>query len=170
MWPRYETITDLRAPADSLRSRRYGVIEAAGGRFRRIVLRPFPALISGIHPVLLGGWHHRYREGDRCLLYFDQPRRFRNFLAVKYVVSSRGTSLATCRSVSEALDEVARIKGVDALLCELSNRRIAGSMVRRWGWEPHKPSLWHRHYIKRFYGIYPPQAKWLVSQHGDREN
>ena len=170
MWPRYETITDLRAGTDSLFRRRYGVIEAAGGRFRRIVLRPFPTLVSGAHTVLLGGWLHRRREGDRCLLYFNQPRRFRNFLAVKYVVSSRGTGYATCRRALEALDEVARIKGIDAMVCDLANLRITGSMMRRWGWEPHKPSLWHRHYIKRFYGVYPPRAKWLVSQDGDLGN
>ena len=166
MWPSYETITDLRAGADSLVRRRYGVIEAAGGRFRRIVLRPFPTLVSGAHTVLLGGWLHRRREGDRCLLYFNQPRRFRNFLAVKYVVSSRGAGYSTYRRVLEALDEVARIKGIDAILCDLANRRITGPMARRWGWEPHKPSLRHRHYIKRFYGVYPPRARWIVSQDG----
>ena len=167
MWPRYETITDLRDGADALVSGRYGVIDAAGGRFRRIVLRPFPTLVSRVHTVLLGGRHHGRQEGDRCLLYFNQPLRFPNFLAVKYVVSSRGTGYATYRRVLEALDEVARIKGIDALLCDLANRRITGSMARRWGWEPHKPSLGHRHYIKRFYGVYPHRASWLVSEDGD---
>ena len=166
MWPRNETITDLRTEADSLLSRRHGVIEAIGGRFRKVVLRPFPTLVSSAHTALLGGWHHGHREGDRCLLYFNQPRRFRNFLVVKYIVSSRGTGYATYRRVLEALDEVARIKGTDALLCDLANHRITESMSRRWGWEPHKPSRWHRHYIKRFYGVYPPRAKWLVSPGG----
>ena len=170
MWPRYETITDLRAGENSLSRRRYGVIEATEGCFRRIVLRPFPTMVSGAGTVLLGGLVHRHRHRDRCLLYFNQPRRFRNFLAVKYVVSSRGTGYATYRRVLEALDEVARIKGIDAMLCDLANRRITGSMMRRWGWEPHKPSLWHRHYIKRFYGVYPPRAMWLVSREGDRGN
>jgi hypothetical protein len=163
MWPRYETITDLKAGADLLTARRCGVIEAAGGHFQRIVLRPFPTLVSAVDTFFLGGWCHGHREGDRCRVYFNQPRRFQNFLAVKYVLSDRGTGYDTCRRVFEALDEVARIKGIDALLCDLANRRITESIARRWGWEPHKPSLWHRHYIKRFYGEYPARAKWLES-------
>ena len=161
MWPLFETITDLRADADSLSRRRYGVIEAAGGRFRKVSFRPFPTLVSSAGARLMGGWRHDRQKGDLCTLYFNQPRQFRNFLAVKYLVSSRGTSYATYRRVLEALDEIARIKGSDAILCDLANRRITQSMMHRWGWEPHKPSRWHRHYIKRFYGVYPPRAKWI---------
>ncbi len=167
MWPLFETITDLRAGADSLLRQRYGVIEAVGGRFRRVSIRPFPTLVSGAGAGYLGGWHHGHQRGDRCRLYYNQPWRFRNFLAVKYVVSSRGTSYATYRKVLDALDEIARIKGVDAMLCDLASRRITPAMMRRWGWEPHNPSRWHRHYIKRFYGEYPHRAKWIQSQ--DRE-
>jgi hypothetical protein len=116
----------------------------------------------------MGGLYHGRHKGDRCLLYYNQPRRFRNFLAVKYVVSSRGTGYVTYRRVLEALDEIARIKGIDAMLCDLANRRMTQSMMRRWGWEPHKPSRWHRHYIKRFYGVYPPRPRWLMTQDGDR--
>ena len=53
------------------------------------------------------------------------------------------------------LDEIARIKGTDAIVAELSNLRISDRLARRWGWEPHVPSSRRRHYIKRFYGSYP---------------
>jgi hypothetical protein len=59
------------------------------------------------------------------------------------------------------LDEIARLKRSDALLCDVSNWRISERLMARFGWEPHCPSRWHRHYIKRFYGEYPPPAGWL---------
>jgi len=160
--PLFETVTDLDDGAEVLRRRAYGVIEAVGGRFRRVVLRPFPKLISVPEILLLGGWHHLRQPGDRCLLYYNQPRRSPNFLVVKYAISARGTSYKTSRRVAEALDEIARLKGSDALLCDVANGRISRRMMSRWGWEPHCPSRWHRHYIKRFYGEYPPAAAWIA--------
>jgi hypothetical protein len=154
----FETVTDLDRGADVLRRRAYGVIEAVDGRFSHVRLRPFPKLVSVADVALWGRWYHEKRLGDRCRLYYNQPRRHRNFLAVKYVVSARGTSYRTFRRVLEVLDEIARLKGTDALLCELATWRITTGMMERWGWEPHYPSRWRRHYIKRFYGSYPPPA------------
>jgi hypothetical protein len=154
MPPWFETVTDLEEGAEVLRHRAYGVIEAAGGRFRRVVLRPFPKIVSLPDVLLLGGWYHRHYRRDRCLLYYNRPWRFPNFLAVKYVVSGRGTRYSTLCRVLEVLDEIARLKRTDALLCELTNWRISREMMLRRGWEPHCPSRWRRHYIKRFYGEY----------------
>jgi len=96
-------------------------------------------------------------------LYYDQPRRFRNFLTVKYLVSSRGTTRATLHRVLDVLDEIARIKGTDAILCTLVNGRISEQVMHRYGWGRHCPSRWYRHYIKRLYGDYPRQAGWISS-------
>lgn len=155
MDPLFETAVDLDRDAGMLRRRRYGVIEAAEGTFRRVLLRPFPKLVSAAEVFLLGPWYHRHRCADRCLLFYNQPRRFPNFLAVTYVVSGRGTRFGTVRRALEALDRIAEIKGTDALLCDVANWRISRKMLARWGWQPHCPSRWHRHYIKRFYGVYP---------------
>jgi hypothetical protein len=160
--PLFETVTDLNAQRDALKSRRHGVVEAVDGRFHRVVLRPFPKMVS-IPEVLLGEWLHKHRPGDRCLLYYDQPWRFPNFLSVKYIVSGRETSYGTCCRVLEALDEIARIKGTDALLASVANWRISRRLLARWGWEPHCRSWWRRHYIKRFYGNYPPPPAWLAT-------
>lgn len=158
MRPLLETVTDLGEGAEVLRRRRYGVIEAAGGRFRRVLLRPLPKLVSVPEIRLLGRWVHRHRALDRCLLYYNQPWRFPNFLAVKYVVSARGTTLGTALRVLEVLDEIARLKRTDALLGAVINGRLSARLLARWGWQPHCPSRRQRHYIKRFYGRYPPPA------------
>ena len=160
----FETVTELTAGADVLRRRRYGMIEVVDGRLRRISLRPLPKIVSGPGILLLGQLYHRYRSGDRMLVYYNQPWRFPNYLAVKYAVSSRQTTLGSlCRALS-VLDEIARLKRSDALLCDVGNWRISQGQLARWGWEPHCPSRWHRHYIKRFYGNYPPPPPWLASR------
>ena len=156
MRPLFETVTDLRSQADVLCARRYGVVEACDGRLIAIHLRPWPKLISLPEIVPVGRRYHLRGDADRCLLYFNQSIRFPNYLALRYVVSTRGTSVATMRAALGTMDEVARIKQSDALLCDLANRRISDRLMQRWGWEAHKPQRWHRNFIKRFYGHYPP--------------
>jgi hypothetical protein len=53
------------------------------------------------------------------------------------------------------LDEIARIKQTDAIVCDVRNARISDRLLRRWGWESHVPQSRRRHFIKRFYGEYP---------------
>ncbi len=163
----FETITDLQSGAESLRRRPYGVIEFAEGRFRRIRLRPFPRLVTGPEVLLVGGTVHRRLAGDRLWLYYNQPRRCANFLVLKYVVSSREASFGSLRRAMDVLDEIARLKRSDALLCDASNWRISDRLMARWGWVSHCPSRWHRHFIKRLYGEYPQRPEWLGALCGD---
>jgi hypothetical protein len=152
--PLFEAVTDLTEGAETLRRRPYGFIEVADGRLRRIRLRPFPRIVFVPEVILLGGLYHRHRPGDRIRIYYNQPRRFRNFLVLRYAVSARATTMATlCRALA-VLDEIARLKQSDAILCEVANWRISRELLARFGWVPHCPSRWHRHYIKRFYGEY----------------
>lgn len=160
----FETVTDLEAGAEAIRRHRYGVVEARDGRFYRLRLRPFPKLASVPEILLFGRAFHRYVPGDRCLVYYNQPWRFPNFLAVKYFISARDTRLASVHRILEAMDEIARIKRSDALLCDVANWRLSTAILTRWGWEPHCPSRWHRHYIRRFYGEYPPPARWMIGE------
>jgi hypothetical protein len=158
----FETVTDLAQGVETLRERRYGVIEARNGRFHRVRLRPFPRIGSVPEIMLLGGAFHRYCPGDCCLLYYNQPRKFPHFLAVKYILSSRRATWASVQRAVEALEEIARIKGSDALLCDAANWRLSTAIMNRMGWESHCPSRWHRHFIGRFYGQYPPRPGWLA--------
>lgn len=154
--PMFQTITDLAHGAEMLRRRHYGVIEVVDGRFRQIRLRPWPTILVGPEVLGLGRWMHQRRAGDRLLLYYNHPRRFPNFLVLMYALSSRQTSVRSVRVGLEVLDEIARLKQSDALLCDAGNWRISERFMRRYGWAPHCPaSWWHRHFIKRFYGVYP---------------
>ncbi len=140
----------------AIRAAQYAVIETSGGQLQAIHLRRFPKLISWpeIWPVASG-----YRAGgtnDRCLLYFNQPSSCPNFLALKYVISSQHTSYATLLAAVATLDTIAAEKKIDAILCDAANSRLSDRLLARQGWEKHKPSRWHRNFIKRFYGEYPP--------------
>ena len=148
----FETITDLAAGADLLRDRPYGVIEVVDGQFRQVRLRPFPKLVTPWDVIFHGQWFHRLWPGDRCLLYYNQPRSFRNFLAAQIRrLEPRQTTLATFRRAMAVLDEVARLKESDAILTDAGNWRLSDRLAVRWGWEPHAPQRWHRNYIKRLY-------------------
>jgi hypothetical protein len=152
----YRKLTDPFGELDTLRAARYGVIDVRRGQLASICLRAWPKVISGLEVAWWGARRHRGTAGDRCWLYYNQPLRLPNFLALKYVVSDRDCTLATFHRALEVLDEVARVKRIDALVCDAWNPRISARLLARWGWEPHAPSRWHRHYIKRFYGVYPP--------------
>ena len=157
----FQTVTDLIAGADVLRRRRYGRIEVADGAFRCVRLRPYPSLVSKPRIWLLGRFQHRFIPGDRCWLYYNQPLWHSNYLALSYVVASRDSTLASVDRALEVLDEIARLKKSDAILADVSNRRFSDRILARRGWEPHCPALLHRHFIKRFYGQYPPRPRWI---------
>jgi len=154
-----EKITDFESGCKALRARRYGVIETFAGQLAAIHLRPWPKLIAWpeVWP-LLGPRYHARGQADRCLLYYNQPRRMPQFLALKYVVSTSGTSYRTFRAALVVLDAIAELKHADAILCDAANYRLSDRLMQRLGWEPHKPQRWHRNYIRRFYGTDPAVA------------
>lgn len=172
IWP-IETIADLAAGCERIRAHRYGVIETAGGELRSVHLRAWPKLLAAPELTPLGPKYHQRGEVDRCLLYYNQPRRMPNFLALKYIVTTFGTSFRTFRAALTALDAVAEMKRIDAIVCDAANMRLSDRVMARLGWEPHKPQRWHRNFIRRFYGVYPsrvgerevlakPQAAWVA--------
>lgn len=150
-----ETIDDLVTGCERIRARRYGVIETANGEFRSLCLRSWPKLIAAPEFLPLGPRYHQRGEADRCLLYYNQPRRMPNFLALKYIVSTLGTSYQTFRAALKVLDAIAEMKRIDAIVCDAANVRLSDRLMARLGWEPHKPQRWHRNFIRRFYGVYP---------------
>ncbi|MCH7752704.1 MAG: hypothetical protein IH898_11190 [Planctomycetes bacterium] len=150
-----QTIENRSAAEEAIRRRHYGVIETGGGELIAIHFRLWPKLIAWPEVWPAGPVYHASGAPDRCLLYYNQPWRFPNFLALKYIVSTRETSCATIRAALMTLDGVARTKGTDALLCDAFNTRLSDWLMKRLGWQPHRPQRWHRNYVKRFYGCYP---------------
>ncbi len=149
--PLFETVTDLERQQATVRKRRYGVLSVSAGQFEQICFRPFPKLFSIQEFTAIGGWRRRNAAGDRCWLYFNQPRNHSQFIAVKFVIGTPNMSLLTLHAALRTLDRIGQIKGSDALLCDAANLRISDRMLKRFGWEPHAPSRWHRNFIRRLY-------------------
>jgi len=154
--PLYEDATDLAVAAERLRARRHGMIEMVAGRLARVVLRPWMRRASLAEIQTVGRLQHRWQASDRCRVYYSQPWGMPTYLAVTYAISGRRTSLASIRGAAIVLDEIARLRRADALVCELANARISDRLLVRWGWAPLNPANRRRQFIKRFYGCYPP--------------
>lgn len=154
--PLTATILDLAAHRDLVVGGHYGVIETRDGGFYRLELRAWPKLLSWREVWPVGPRFHGRGPADRCRLYYNQPRRLPNFLALKYIVSTPGTSYATFRAALDVLDAIAQLKRTDAIVCDAANARLSDRLMQRLGWEAHKPQRWHRNFIRRFYGSYPP--------------
>jgi hypothetical protein len=145
----FDSITDLETEAERLRAARHGTIEVVDGCLHRIVLRPWGKRVSWCEARLAGRLVHAQRRGDLCRLYWTQPAGFPWCLTLSYVVSHRDASFGTFRRAVTLLDEVARVKGCQTLLCDVSNVRISDRLLARWGWQPHAAMRWHRNYVKR---------------------
>jgi hypothetical protein len=163
-------VHDLYEDPQRIRKQRYGVIEVIDGELCCIRFRLWPKLISHAEIGWFGAATHQRRSADRCLLYYNQPLSHSNYLALKYVVSNHGTRYRTFRKTLTVLDQIAQIKRSDALLCEASNQRISDRYLQRMGWERHLVQSRRRHYIKRFYGVYPQSAVPAESDAQKRES
>lgn len=140
----------LECCRNSIRHWRSGIIDTCRGRLVCVRRRWCGRRISWLRAKVQGRWWHHWRSGDRCRLYYYQPLSIPDYLALSFVVSTRQTRLATFRRALTVLDEIARIKGSWAIVCQPMNLRISDRLLRRWGWEPHCPGERGRHYIKRF--------------------
>lgn len=155
--PLFDTLTEIDTDTsrETLRVRRYGVIETHGGKLVSVTLRPWPHLLSLRELWPRGDDWRPPGPVDRCRLYYNQPRGHGAFLALKYAACTAGTSFATFRAALTTLDRLAEIKRSDALLCDAANGRLSDRILRRMGWEPHAPAWGRRNHIRRFYGVYP---------------
>ncbi len=146
----FKNVHDLVSDAEILRRRRYGLIEARNGRFHRVLLRPFPKVVSlyelGLHSLLQGVCSER----DRCLIYYNAPLACPGYIALRYFSSNKKCSLKTVNAALAALDEIAQIRGALAIVCHASNPRLSDRIMKRYGWTSHCEHLRGRHYIKRF--------------------
>lgn len=152
----FDTIYDIEQNHALIRARAYGVIETREEKFASLKFRPWPKLGSIVEAVWAGGWGKSRLQSNRCLLYFSQPVFHRNFLTLNYVVTNWKTSMKTLVLGLSILDQIAQIKKSDALVCEVTNSRISNRVMRRYGWEEQGIHARRRHWIKRFYGNYPP--------------
>ena len=157
-------VLDFDSNRERIRTRRYGIIETTEGELRAITLRRFPTFLSLPEVWPCGERYHAAGEPDHCRLYYNQPLRMPNYLALRYVVSTQGTSYRTFRTALRALDAIAELKRIDAIVCDAANVRLSDRFMKRLGWEPLAERRFHRNFIRRFYGHYPNSDVLLAPQ------
>ena len=162
-----ETVRDVVDQQDTLRKRSYGVIEAENGKLVRIQLRPWPKMASLMEAHWIRSMKSKRHQKDVCRLFYNQPIGHRNFLTLSYIESSLNTSLKTFYATLDVLDQIAYIKKSDALIAEVSNKRISDRAMCRWGWQRYMEHKRQRHWIKRFYGTWPEKATKLLRPNYD---
>lgn len=159
----FQTITDIKSEEnlELLRRRPYGVIEVVGTELSAIHLRPYPKIVSIAEASWADGWGKNRNQLKRVQLYYNQPLGSRNFLTLKYIVSTLHTKTITLAMAVSVLDWIAMLKQSDAIVTEVSNARLSPRVMDRYGWERHLESSRRPHYIKRFYGEYPESFLFL---------
>ncbi len=137
-----------------LADRRSGVIVVHAGNLKAIYGRWFPYQGN----LLTSYWDQWYRPsgGDVCELFYHCPFGMPGYLVLDYIRSSSTTQLSSIYVAGLVLDHIAKLKGCMAILCHVTNDRISDRFLNRWGWERHCQHWQGRHFIKRFYGSYPP--------------
>lgn len=148
-----EPVTQVTCQAELLRQRGSGVIETRAGRLQAVYGRWWPHAGN----LLQMQWDLLLRQlpQDRCELYYHAPLGAPGYLTIDYVRSGPGTSVSTLYAAALVLDAIAALRQSQAIVCHVTNSRISDRWLRRWGWEQHCLHWKGRHFIKRFYGVYP---------------
>jgi len=145
---------NLKDAKETLRTLRSGRILMRGGRLEAIQKHWVSSPVS----IAQVWWESRHGRlgGDVCRLDFHIPRGLSNFITLDYIRSGRGASYKTFVGACHVLDEVARIRGADAIVAHVTNGQLSDRLLHRLGWQRHMPDWRGRHFIRRFYGQYPP--------------
>lgn len=126
---------------------RYGVIVVRNDSEYAIHRRIFPKIPSRLEAWIDARWR---RLPDNCWqLYYNAPYRCPGFLVLAYVCAGGNTSVASLRTGMAVLDEVARMKGLQSIVCETTNPKLTSRVMKYFGYIQHAHQLKGLHYIKR---------------------
>ena len=148
-----QPVSNVGAAGEVLKSRRYGRIVVDSGRLEAVYARWWPH-VSSLIEVQWEKWRRAF-EQDRCELFYHIPWGSSRYITLSYVRSGPKTSLSTFYAATLVLDEIARLRDSNAIVCNVTNSRISDRLMTRWGWTAHCPNWKGRHFIKRLYGEHP---------------
>lgn len=146
-------ISDIGCNEEIVAERRIGHIVIEAGRLLAVYGRWWPYYGNMLQTYL--DVKMRPVQADRCELFYHQSLSAAGFLTLAYVRSGPRTSLSSFYGATLVLDEVARVKRANAIVSHVTNSRITDRLLQRWGWQQHCLDWPGRHFIKRFYGVYP---------------
>ena len=132
---------------ESLRSWRYGEIEIANGQLTSIYPRWWPRLGSRWESY----WdrYNRKLPTDFCVAYYAFPRSAPGYMSLLYARSGPSTQYKTIYRAVFTLEQIAKLRNSNAIVCEMISERGTERLMNRWGYVRHALSLGDNHYIKR---------------------
>jgi hypothetical protein len=153
---RLSAVEDPLAGADLIRRWRCGRIVMRDGRLVEIQRR----LMCGSVSVAQVWWQARHGRTDDDIGWLDyhQPLGMPAFLTLDYIRTGKSAGYKTFVGACNVLNEVARIRGVSAIVAHVTNGSISDRLLQRLGWERHLQHWQGRHWIRRFYDGYPQPA------------
>ena len=133
--------------AEKVSSWRYGEIELANGRLNAIYPRWWPRMGS----LWESRWDNFYRTmpADHCIAYYAFPHSAPGYMSVLYARSGPNTQYKTVYSAVSTMDQIAKLRNSNAIVCQMVSQRGTERLMNRWGYVRHATSLGDNHYIKR---------------------
>lgn len=137
----------IEANAEKVSSWRYGEIELFNGSLAAIYPRWWPRWGSQWESY----WdsYHRVLPADHCIAYFAFPRSAPGYMSVLYAHSGPNTQYKTIYRAVSTMDQIAKLRNSDAIVCQMVSERGTERLMNRWGYVRHALSLGDNHYIKR---------------------
>ena len=141
------SVTSIEGNADRIRSWNYGELELFDGKLLGIYPRWWPRIPSKWESFRDNAF--RSLPTDVCRTYYAFPRRAPGFMSVLYALSGPKTQYTTFYRAVVVLDEIARLRDSDAIVCQVINLQASERLMNRWGYVRHALARGDNHYIKR---------------------
>ncbi len=126
---------------------RYGVVEVHNDRSYRIYRRLLPKMPSVWEAWLDAKW--RRLPENQLRLYYNVSYRCEGYMILAYAQAGQNTSVANFRTGLSVLEEVAKLKRLQAIVCHATNPRLTERVMNYFGYTRHATHLKGYHYIKR---------------------
>ena len=141
------SVSSVDGNSEKIRSWNYGELELSDGRLIRIVPRWWPRL--GSQWEAFQDNYIRTLPVDFCRAYYAFPRRAPGFMSVLYAQSGPKTQYKTLYRAVVVMDEIAKLRDAQAIVCQTISPRASERLMNRWGYIRHAQSLGENHFIKR---------------------
>lgn len=91
----------------------------------------------------------RSASNGECRFFYSFPWRTPGFMAVNYMTSGEQTNYRTMLLGVQILEQIARHKKSNAIVCQAYSDRLSERLMHRWGYVRHALSIGDNHYIRR---------------------
>ena len=140
-------VASIEGNIDRVRKWNYAELELSDGKLLGIYPRWWPRLASQWESFQDG--YIRNLPVDFCRVYYAFPRRAPGFMSVLYARSGPKTQYKTLYRAVVVMDEIARLRNTDAIVCQTISPRASERLMNRWGYVRHAFAVGENHYIKR---------------------